>query len=56
MGEFVAAIAAGICVSLWNKFLLNGGWRACLLPETEEIEHADDSSTSSTISLDVHTH
>ena len=57
MGEFVAAIAAGICVSLWNKFLLNGGWRACLLPENrEEIEHADDSSTSSTISLDVHTH
>jgi hypothetical protein len=57
MGEFAVAIAAGICVSLWNKFLLNGGWRACLIPEhQEEIEHADDSSTSSTISLDVHTH
>ena len=57
MGEFIAAIAAGICVSLWNKFLLNGGWRACLIEEhQQETEHADDSSTSSTISLDVHTH
>jgi hypothetical protein len=57
MGEFAVAIPAGICVSLWNKFLLNGGWRACLISEPqEETEHADDSSTSSTISLDVHTH
>jgi hypothetical protein len=57
MSEFLTAIAAGVAVSLWNKFLLNGGWRACLLPEhQQETEHADDSSTSSTISLDVHTH
>ena len=57
MGEFWTAIAAGVAVSLWNKFLLNGGWRACLIGEPkEETEHADDSSTSSTISLDVHTH
>jgi hypothetical protein len=57
MGEFIVAIAAGICVSLWNKFLLNGGWRTCLIEEhQQEPEHADDSSTSSTISLDVHTH
>jgi hypothetical protein len=57
MSEFLTAIAAGVAVSIWNKFLLNGGWRACLLPEHQvETEHADDSSTSSTISLDVHTH
>jgi hypothetical protein len=57
MSEFLTAIAAGVAVSIWNKFLLNGGWRACLIPEPpEETETADDSSTSSTISLDVHTH
>ncbi len=57
MSEFLTAIAAGICVGAWNRFLLQGGWRACLIPEQkEEIEHTDDSSTSSTISLDVHAH
>jgi hypothetical protein len=56
MGEFWTANAAGVAVSLWNKFLLNGGWRACLIDQRhEESEHADDSSTSSTKSLDVHT-
>jgi hypothetical protein len=58
MGDFVVAVVAGICVSIWNKFLLlNGGWRACLIEEhKEEIEHADDCSTTSTITLNVHTH
>jgi hypothetical protein len=57
MGEFLSAIAAGVAVSLWNKFLLNGGWRACLVPQApEETEHIDDNSTSSTIFLDVHVH
>jgi len=55
MGEFFAAIAAGIAVSLWNKFLLNGGWRACLIEEHFQETEADDSTTSSTIS-DVYTH
>jgi hypothetical protein len=56
MGEFWTAIAAGVAVSLWNKFLLNGGWRACLIEEHKEESDTDDSSTSSTISLNVHTH
>jgi hypothetical protein len=57
MGEFWTAVAAGVAVSLWNKIVVNGGWRACLLPEhNQEMEHTDDSSTSSTISLDVHAH
>ena len=56
MSEFLTAIAAGVAVSLWNKFLLNGGWRACLIPQRPQETEADDSSTSSTISLDVHTH
>ena len=57
MGEFWTAVAAGVAVSLWNKIVVNGGWRACLLPEhNQETEHTDDSSTNSTISLDVHTH
>jgi hypothetical protein len=59
MAEVLVAIAAGIAVSLWNKFVLNGGWRACLVPEVDEKDGEDlstDSSTSSTISLEVHTH
>jgi hypothetical protein len=59
MTEFLTAIAAGVAVSLWNKFLLNGGWRACLAPEVDGKDDEDlstDSSTSSTISLEVHTH
>ena len=57
MGEFWTAIAAGVAVSLWNKFVVNGGWRACVDQAClEERECVDDSSTSSTISLDVHTH
>ena len=57
MGEFWTAIAAGVAVSLWNKFVVNGGWRACYEQAChEEREFVDDSSTSRTISLDVHTH
>jgi hypothetical protein len=57
MVEFWTAVFAGLAVSGWNKFLLNGGWRACQIGQAqEEMEHADDSSTSSTISLDIHTH
>jgi len=57
MGEFWTAIAAGVAVSIWNKFVMNHGWRACYEQVClEETEHVDDSSTSSTISLDVHTH
>jgi hypothetical protein len=58
MTEFLTAIAAGVAVSLWNKFVLSGGWRACLPPEVDEkdVEDPSDASTSSTISLEVHTH
>jgi hypothetical protein len=59
MTEFFVAIAAGVAVSLWNKFVLSGGWRACLAPEVDEKDVEDlstDASTSSTISLEVHTH
>jgi len=57
MGEFWSAVLAGVAVSLWNKFVVNGGWRGCYEAAClEEREFVDDSSTSSTISLDVHTH
>jgi hypothetical protein len=57
MGEFWSAVLAGVAVSLWNKFVMNSGWRACYEAAClEEREIVDDSSTSSTISLDVHTH
>ena len=57
MGEFWSAVLAGVAVSLWNKIVVNGGWRTCYEQVClEEREHVDDSSTSSTISLDVHTH
>ena len=55
MTEFLTAIAAGVAVGLWNKYILNGGWKACLEPAMEETEDCD-SSTSSAITLDVHTH
>jgi hypothetical protein len=57
MGEFWSAVLAGVAVSLWNKFIMNGGWRGCVEQVCHEgREFVDDSSTISTISLDVHTH
>ena len=57
MTEFWTAIMAGVAVSLWNKFVMNGGWRGCYEQAcNQEREVVDDSSTSSTISLDIHTH
>jgi hypothetical protein len=56
MGEFWIAVLAGVAVSLWNKFVVNGGWRTCYEAACLEERDVDDSSTSSTISLDVHTH
>ena len=57
MGEFWSAVLAGVAVSLWNKFVMNSGWRTCYEAAClEEMEIVDESSTSSTISLDVHTH
>lgn len=59
MGEFWTAIAAGVAVSAWNKFVMNGWWwqrRFCEDPRPEETEEECASSTSSAISVDVHCH
>jgi hypothetical protein len=57
MEGFLSAVLAGVAVSLWNKIVVDGGWRTCYEQAClEEREVVDDSSTSSTISLDVHTH
>ena len=57
MGEFWSAVAAGVAVSLWNRFVVNGPWlrSLCSAPLPEEKEE-DSSSTTSAISLDVHVH
>jgi len=52
MSEFLIACAGGICVGLFNKFVLSGYiFQRCMQREEE-----DDglSSQSSTVSADVH--
>ena len=58
MGEFWSAVVAGVAVSLWNKFVVNGPWLRglCSAPPPEEKEDECSSSTTSAISLDVHVH
>ena len=56
MGEFWTAILAGVAVSLWNKLVVNGGLVQCYnqVYNIEKEEITDDSSTSSTITQEVH--
>jgi len=54
MTEFLVGIAAGVVVSLFNRFVLSGYiWRMC---DGHPEEHDDISSQSSAISTDVHIH
>jgi uncharacterized protein (DUF983 family) len=55
MGEFITAVAGGILIALFNKFVLSG--TVCKLCETKTKEDDDDdglSSSSSTITADIH--
>ncbi len=54
MGEFFTAVAGGIFIALFNKFVLSGA--VCKLCETKTKEDDDDglSSSSSTITADIH--
>ena len=58
MGEFFIGIAAGVVVSLLNKFVINGTfWKTC---EKTHCNHDDDeedmSSQNSAIVHDIHIH
>ncbi len=58
MTEFFVGIAAGIIVSLFNKYIVNGNiWKQCehRAPLHEEEEDGL-SSESSAISCDIHVH
>ena len=54
MGEFLTAVAGGILIALFNKFVLSGAiFKVC---ETKSKEDDDDglSSSSSTVNADIH--
>jgi hypothetical protein len=54
MGEFITAVAGGILIALFNKFVLSGAiFKVC---ETKSKEDDDDglSSSSSAINADIH--
>ena len=55
MTEFFVGIAAGIIVSLFNKYIVNGNpWKHC---DYREPDISDGlSSESSAISCDIHVH
>jgi hypothetical protein len=56
MTEFMIGIAAGVVVSLINKYILNGQlWRHCQQP-THEDDDDGLSSQSSAIISDIHIH
>jgi hypothetical protein len=62
MNPIIEPILAGLCVSLFNNFILNNGsfimnWCS---PQTVTVEHEDTVSSSNTtisdISFDTHVH
>jgi hypothetical protein len=55
MAEFFVGIAAGIVVSLFNKYVVNGQlWRQC--DYRTPVEEDGLSSESSAIISDIHVH
>ena len=62
MTPILEPIMAGLCVSLFNKFILNnsGYWMQWCSPATVTVAHEDDISSSNTtisdISLEPHVH
>ena len=54
MSEFRIACAGGICVGLFNKFVLSGYIFQQCAQHKEEEEDDGLSSQSSTISADIH--
>jgi hypothetical protein len=57
MTEIFTGIAAGIVVSLINKFIVNGHpWRYCQQPTVDEDDDDGMSPQSSAIYSDIHIH
>ena len=57
MGELVTGVIAGLIVSLFNRFVINGAvWKMC--DGRQQTEEDDDglSSQSSAIISDIHIH
>ena len=56
MGELVTGVIAGLIVSLFNRFVINGTiWKMCDGRQTEEDDDGLSSQSSAIIS-DIHIH